>query len=201
MFNPKIEKMATAVMVENFIDGSSTEPYKRFCHWNGSFEVSLLGMRARPSWELATLKMWFDAKINERSRIWLGGRDFSVLHAENVELRGKYSIVKVGRLIGLKSFKMFSPYEVRDEVGGVDKKYHTARGEFEAAVYPYSSESAAESYGVDLNYSCEVYTMNLNGIKEMDAFGAESPEYEVKTIEDWGYYYKIIAEELKHGLG
>jgi len=199
MFRPKIEKMTTAVSVINFIEGAAAEPCTCFCHWNGRFDVELFGQRNRPSFETATLKMYYMAGINENSRIVINGQNYAVLHAENIERRGKYLILKVARLVGLKPLKIYRAVAVRDEVGGIYQEYPAVSGMFEGSIFPHQSDSSSESYGIDTGYAVEVYTMDLAGIKEMDRFGADEPDYEVKLIEDWGHYKKIIAERVSDG--
>ena len=195
-----VEKMATAIKVHSREDGKLIEPYTQFCHWNGSFDVMLFGRRNRPSWETAELKMYYRADINERTHIFYGGRKFAVIHAENFEQRGKFMIVKVGRLIALKKFKVFSPEQVVDDYGGVYNEHRENSGELEANIFPYDSGNSLRPCGIDLQYAFELYSMDeLTELKEMDRFGVDAPDYEVKTIEDWGFYRKVIAEKVNHG--
>jgi len=191
----RVEKMATAVKVRTHQDGALSEPTTQFCHWDGSFDVMLFGRRNRPPWETAVLKMWHNPNINERSQIELGGRKFVVLHAENVEQRGKMLIVKVGRLIALKNFKVFERKEFRNEIAEVYNRYIETDRILEANIFPHSSDNALESYGVDLRYWFELYTMDEPELGELDRFGLSDSEYEVETVEDWGHYHKIIAKK------
>lgn len=194
VYVPKMERMTTAIRVQNPINGIWTDsPPGCFCSWNGKDEAGAMQHGGEPAWETSQLTLWHRPDISTGSRILLNGTAYYVQHVENVERRGKYLLLKVRRLIDLHVFKLFKPVPVEDAAGDIYNEYPAAYSTFEASMQPQGEDNTNAPYGVDLDYTFVLYTTDEIDLCEMDRFGVNGPEYEIKTIQVWPHYRKIMA--------
>lgn len=95
----------------------------------------------------------------------------------------------------LTTLKIYKPAAVRDGEGGEYNEYGEPSGAFEGNIQPISEQNAAEAYGISLTRAFAVYTADKNTeLAELYRIGRAAPEYEIKTVEAWPGYRKIICE-------
>lgn len=102
MYTPNIQQMSTSITIENrietIVNGKSTISYSppttAFCNWKTKGGTELVGDKSVTVLDTVELIMWFRPDIADTSKIFLGSKEYKVIHIENVEQRNQYLIVK-----------------------------------------------------------------------------------------------------------
>ena len=97
----------------------------------------------------------------------------------------------------LKLFDAYKPIEATDIEGSI---YNTYGDEpdfiFRGNIQPLSNSNANKDYGFELKYAYVIYTTEGAGIKELYKVSSGGIDYEVRAIERWNSYIKLIVKEL-----
>lgn len=97
----------------------------------------------------------------------------------------------------LKVFEVFKPIGATDNEGSI---YNTYGDEpdftFRGNIQPLSNSNANKDYGFELKYAYVIYTTEGTEIKELYKVSSGGIEYEVRAIERWNSYVKLIVKEL-----
>ena len=70
---------------------------------------------------------------------------------------------------------------------------------FDGSLQPYSNENLPSEFGVDLRYAFVAIAEGNPDVHPLDRIGVNTPDYEVKTVQVWPGYVRIIAELVNHG--
>lgn len=97
----------------------------------------------------------------------------------------------------LKAFEVFKPIEATDNEGSI---YNTFAEEpdftFRGNIQPLSNNNSNKDYGFELKYAYVIYTTEGAEIKELYKVSSGGIDYEVRAIERWNSYIKLIVKEL-----
>lgn len=97
----------------------------------------------------------------------------------------------------LKVFNAYKPVEATDIEGSI---YDTYAEEpdftFGGNIQPLSNSNSNKDYGFELKYAYVIYTTEGVGVKELYKVSSEGVDYEVRAIERWNSYIKLIVKEL-----
>jgi hypothetical protein len=69
---------------------------------------------------------------------------------------------------------------------------------FVGNIQPCSENSHPEAYGIVLQYAYFIYASADIGIKELDRVSDGVNTYEIKVIQRWRTYVRLMAEQVKH---
>lgn len=108
MWNPKIQQMATLIIIqhkrETSINGAvktdwvDATPPAAFCNWKYKNDLETVQSGVLSATETVTLTLWYRPDITLKSRVLLDGnfqKAYEVVHVENVEQRGQFLVLKV----------------------------------------------------------------------------------------------------------
>ena len=96
----------------------------------------------------------------------------------------------------LKKFELYKPDRQTDSANDPINVYDKPCAEFMGNLQPYSEDRAFKDYGIDLRYAYIVFTQDDADFQELDRIGSGRPQYEIKVIQQWNSYKRLLVEEV-----
>ena len=98
----------------------------------------------------------------------------------------------------LKLFYLFKPEKITGSEGSRTTKYNLSDVKFRANIQPYTENNERAAKGVVISGMYVLLLTKNVKLKENDAIGQSESEaeYEIKTIQNWNAYQRIIVERL-----
>jgi len=103
------------------------------------------------------------------------------------------------RTADLVTLRVYRPVQNRDAAGGVYSEYPDWDVSFSGNLQPYSNDNIPSEFGVDLRYAYLVIAAGNPDVHPLDRIGVGGPDYQVKTVQVWPGYVRIICEKVERG--
>ncbi|MDR2903250.1 MAG: hypothetical protein LBU77_01905 [Clostridiales bacterium] len=98
----------------------------------------------------------------------------------------------------LTKFSLYKPTPTEDDDGDIRNVYDTpAIATFDGNIQPCSERSLREEYGIAPQYACFIYVPVGTEFKELDRVTDGALWYEIKVIQRWRTYLRLLVERVE----